>query len=320
MVTLEQLNFGVELECGGQTRESVARAVQSVVGGTVQHLGGPPYDPWCVTAPDGREWRVVADSSLSAYEPDKRAEVVTPILTWTDLSTVQEIVRALRRAKCAVNGQAGLHVHVGSELFTGKTLAILAKQVYANEELIFHAFAVSEERKARYTKPLDPAFITRLARRKPATRDAFFQCWYGTRQYTPTRYHQSRYAVVNFNSTALRDTIEFRSYTPEGLHAGKIKAAIVFSLALCARALNSRAASAKKKAYDPRSARYDFRVALILALKLSGPEHRNTRRHLMERMPGDAAFKFKEQRPRLTAVQKSEAITGAEADALQPSR
>jgi hypothetical protein len=196
MVTLEQLKFGVEIEVGAQTRNTVARAVQSVVGGTVQHLGGPPYDPWCVTAPDGREWRVVADSSLSAYEPDKRAEVVSPILTWTDLNTVQDIVRALRRAKCAVNGQAGLHVHVGSELFTGKTLAILAKQVYANEELIFHAFAVSEERKARYTKPLDPAFIQRLQRRKPVTREAFFQCWYNARQYQPTRYHQSRYYVA----------------------------------------------------------------------------------------------------------------------------
>jgi hypothetical protein len=88
-----------------------------------------------------------------------------------------------------------------------------------------------------------------------------------------------------------RNTIEFRAYTPEGLHAGKIKAAIVFSLALCARALNSRAASAKRKTYDPASAKYDFRVALILALRLSGPQHQHTRRHLLARMPGDAAFK-----------------------------
>jgi len=320
MVTLESLKFGVEIEVGSQTRETVARAVQSVVGGTVRHIGGPPYDPWAVTAPDGREWRVVADSSLSAYDPDKRAEVVTPILTWSDLSTVQEIVRALRRAKCSVNGQAGLHVHIDGSLFTGKTLAILAKQVYANEELIFHAFGVSEERKARYTKPLDPAFIQRLQRRKPVTREAFFQCWYNAKHYAPTRYHASRYHLLNLNSAALeRNTIEFRAYTPEGLHAGKIKAAIVFSLALCARALNSRAASAKKKTYDPRSARYDFRVALILALKLSGPEHRHTRRHLMERMPGDAAFKYKERRPLRTSVKKAEATTGAGAETLQPS-
>ena len=319
MITLQSLYFGVEVEVGGQTRETVAHAVHSVVGGTVRHIGGAPYDAWRVIAPDDREWNIVADSSLSAWPQEKRAEVVTPILTWDDMETVQEIVRAMRRAKCEVNGQAGLHVHIGAESFTGKTLAILAKQVYANEELIFHAFAVSEERKARYTKPLDPAFITRLERRKPRTREAFFQCWYNERQYTPTRYHNSRYAVVNFNSTALRNTIEFRSYTPEGLHAGKIKAAIVFSLALCARALNSHSASAKKKTYDPTSAKYDFRVALILALKLSGPDYKHTRQHLLARMPGDAAFKNPNQRPTKVAAQKTKVITEVEAETLQPS-
>jgi len=313
MYSIQSLRYGVEIEVCSQTRETVAHAVQSVVGGTVRHIGGTPYDAWCVTAPDGREWRVVADSSLSAYPQEQRAEVVTPILLWDDLPIVQEIVRALRRAHCIVNGQAGLHVHVDGALFTGKTLAILAKQVYANEELIFHAFAVSEERKARYTKPLDPAFIARLERRKPTTRDAFFQCWYNTRQFVPSRYHATRYHLLNFNSAAMpRNTIEFRAYTPEGLHAGKIKAAIVFSLALCAHALNSRAASAKKKAYDPASAKYDFRVALILALKLSGPEHKHTRRHLLARMPGDAAFKYASQRPKKRTEQKSEETTGPE--------
>jgi hypothetical protein len=310
MITMEQLSFGVEVEVGAQTRETVARAVQSVVGGTIRHIGGPPYDPWSLHAADGREWRVVADSSLP-YPPDLRAEVVSPILTWDDLPTVQAVVRALRCIHCEVGPLNGLHVHVGAESFTGKTLAILAKQVYANEELIFHAFGVSDERKARYTKPLDPAFIARLVRRKPVTREAFFHCWYNTKDYQPTRYHVTRYHLLNLNSAAMeRNTIEFRAYTPEGLHAGKIKAAIVFSLALCARALNSRAASAKRKTYDPASAKYDFRVAMILALRLSGPQHRHTRRHLLARMPGDAAFKHT-CRPGKSSVKQAEAASEA---------
>ena len=310
MITMEQLSFGLEVEVGGTTRAAVAQAVQAVVGGTIRHVGGPPYDPWSILAADGRDWRVVADSSLP-YPPDLRAEVVSPILTWTDLPTVQAVVRALRRIHCDVGPLNGLHVHVGAEHFTGKTLAILAKQVYANEELIFHAFGVSEERKARYTKPLDPAFIARLVRRKPVTRDAFFQCWYNAKHYQPTRYHVSRYVLLNLNSAALpRNTIEFRAYTPEGLHAGKIKAAIVFSLALCARALNSRAASARKKTYHLASAKYDFRIALILALRLSGPQHRNTRRHLLARMPGDAAFKHT-CRPGKSSVKQVEAASEA---------
>jgi hypothetical protein len=297
MVTIQSLRYGVEIECGGQTRETVAHAVQAVVGGTVHRIGSASVGAWGVRAPDGRAWSVVADSSLAAYPPDQRVELVTPILTWDDLSVLQEVVRALRGAGCITNDQTGLHVHVGAERFSGKALAIPAKQVYANEALIFHAFAVSDERKARYTRPLDPAFTARLLRSRVTTRDAFFRCWYGARTYTPTRYHPSRYTLVNMNSAALRDTVEFRAYTPDGLHAGKIKAAIVFSLVLCARALNTRAATARQKTYDPRSAKYDMRV-LLLHLNLSGPAHRNTRKHLLARMPGDAAFKYAEQRPK----------------------
>lgn len=95
-----------------------------------------------------------------------------------------------------------MHVHVDAALFTGKTLAILAKEIYANEELIIHAFAVSEERKARYTKPLDPTFIARLEHRKPKTREAFFNCWYGKANPTPQRYDPTRYVLVNFHSVA----------------------------------------------------------------------------------------------------------------------
>ena len=65
----------------------------------------------------------------TSYPPEERAEVVTPILTWDDLVIVQEIVRALCRAGCEVNGEAGLHVHVGAEHLTGKMPAILAKLV-----------------------------------------------------------------------------------------------------------------------------------------------------------------------------------------------
>ncbi|MFZ4398009.1 MAG: amidoligase family protein, partial [Kiritimatiellia bacterium] len=60
MITMEQLAFGLEVEVGGKTREAVAQAVQTVVGGTIRHVGGPPYDPWSILAADGREWRVVA--------------------------------------------------------------------------------------------------------------------------------------------------------------------------------------------------------------------------------------------------------------------
>lgn len=52
---MKTLRFGIEIETIGQTRAAVAQAIQTVVGGTVQHVGSPAcYDPYDVVAPDGR--------------------------------------------------------------------------------------------------------------------------------------------------------------------------------------------------------------------------------------------------------------------------
>lgn len=96
---MKTLRFGIEIETIGQTRDAVARAIQTVVGGTVQHIGSPAcYDPYDVVAADGRRWRVMADSSLNA-DRSRQAEVVSPILTYDDLETLQEVIRAVRRAR-----------------------------------------------------------------------------------------------------------------------------------------------------------------------------------------------------------------------------
>lgn len=103
---MKTLRFGIEIETIGQTRDAVARAIQTVVGGTVQHIGSPAcYDPYDVVAADGRRWRVMADSSLNA-DRSRQAEVVSPILTYDDLETLQEVIRAVRRAGARVDRAA----------------------------------------------------------------------------------------------------------------------------------------------------------------------------------------------------------------------
>ena len=74
------------------------------------------------------------------------------------------------------------------------------------------------------------------------------------------------------------------------LHAGKVKAYIQFVLALATKALNGKAASSRKREFNPESARYDFRV-FLLHLGLIGDEYKTARKHLLAAMPGDAAFK-----------------------------
>jgi len=103
------------------------------------------------------------------------------------------------------------------------------------------------------------------------------------------------------------------------LHAGKVKAAIQFGMALFAKALNTYAASAKKRKYDEASAKYDFRVFLISALGMKGDEFKTARKHLLALMPGDSAFKYGRPTGNAGKTKKTEATTGAGAEMLQPS-
>ena len=290
---LRDLTFGLELETTGRTREQVAWAVQSVVGGEVRRVGCPSsLDPWSVTDPGGRVWQVVADGSLTMAPPALRAEIVSPVLRYDDMALLQEVVRAVRRCGArAPEANAGVHCHVGVEKFDGRALANLAKIVYKQEPLLLYAFGVTPERLARYTRPISEDFIRRIERAKPKTKDELNPLWYGYRNTQPARYDQSRYCMVNINSAFYRNTIEFRFYNAT-LHAGKIKMIAQFSLALGAKALNARSACSCKRKFDPQSAKYDMRVFLISGLKMNGEEFRTARKHLLERMPGDAAFKY----------------------------
>ena len=232
----------------------------------------------------------MADASLSMAPPALRAEIVSPVLGYQDITDLQEVVRAVRRAGARAPQQnAGLHIHIGIESFDGRALANLAKIVYKQEALILHALGVTPERLARYTRPISAEFIARLERAKPKTKDDLNPLWYGYRNSQPTRYDQSRYSVLNFNPVWLYGTVEVRAFQSV-LHAGKVKSYVQFCLALAAKALNARSACSSKRTFDPQSAKFDLRVFMI-NLGMKGEEFKTARKHLLERMPGDAAFK-----------------------------
>jgi hypothetical protein len=311
-VKLQELRFGIEIETVKRERGTVANAIQSVVGGQTTHVGGSSYDTWEVRDEQGRTWKVMADSSLSNVPANLRAEVVSPVLSYEDIATLQDVVRAVRRCGATVDVKCGMHIHVDSSAFSGKTLANLAKIVHKQEPLILTALGVSEARLRQYTKPVSPEFIAKLERSRPRTLEQVNRLWYGFRNHNPTHYDQSRYHGVNLHNVWYRGTVEFRWFEAT-LHAGKVKAAIQFVLAIAAKALNSRGASSRKREFDPTSAKYDFRV-FLLHLGLIGDEFKSARKHLLNAMPGDAAWKNGRPKPKSPkpAAETAEVCCGAD--------
>jgi hypothetical protein len=289
-IDLRVLRFGVEIETVRRTRQQVAEAVQSVVGGTVRHAGAPAcYDPWVVTDARGREWHVVADAALVDVPMSQRAEVVTPVLVYADVPDLQEVVRAVRRCGARASAHCGIHVHVGAERFDARGLTSLARIVFKQEDLIFAALGVSEGRRDRYCRPMDERFAEGVAQRPAGSPERLKRLWYGGRtgderqHYSPTRCRG-----LNLHSVWFRGTVELR-YFNGTLHAGQVKTCVQFALALCAKALNTPNARWRKRRVGT-SSKYDFRV-FLLHLGLIGDEFKTARKFLLERLAGSAAWK-----------------------------
>jgi hypothetical protein len=279
---VKTLRFGIEIETVGQSKDLVARAIHSVVGGTVSGN----VDGAGVRDPQGRIWRVVNDGSLSGI---RNGEIVSPILTYADLDTLQEVIRAVRNAGCRADDSTGIHIHVDGSRFDAKAVVNLVKTINKQEFLIERALGIREARLGRYCKPIDQQFLRKIERSRPRTLEDVSRAWYGRNNPRPNRYDESRYHGLNLNSLFFRGTVEFR-YFNGTLHAGEVKAYVQFVLALAAKALASKAASSKKREFQAASAKYDFRV-FLLGLGLIGDEFKTARLHLLKHLTGSAAWK-----------------------------
>ena len=106
----------------------------------------------------------ISDGSLD--DRTTSAEVVTPILRWEDMDTLQAVVRELRKAGAKTPGCTSQHVHIGVGDFNARQIANFARIWYKQEELILKAVGTLPNRLAHYTKRTDRAFIDRLEKEK----------------------------------------------------------------------------------------------------------------------------------------------------------
>jgi hypothetical protein len=294
---MKTLKFGVEIELNG-SRETMARAIESVVGG--RH---DPYN-YSVTDARGRVWGVVHDGSLTGGI--ENGEVVTPILAYDDLDELLRVVAALAAAGCRPDAKCGVHVHVGVAHLGVKALTNLVKLVYKQERLIEHALGIQQQRLSQYCMPIREDFMRRLETAKPRTEEALKRVWYaGTASNIGTKYHESRYTGVNLHSYYQRGTTEFRYF--EGTNEPeKIKAYVQLCLALVATARDAKSAVSARRIFDPATAKYDFRC-FLLRIGFVGPEFKAARKQLLARLGGSAAWKGERRDRRARAAPRGSA-------------
>ncbi len=196
--------------------------------------------------------------------------MVTPILTYSDMETLQELIRQLRHAgaKSDATIGCGVHIHIGAKGHTPQTLRNLANIMASHESLIADALNLDRYRMIRYCRTVDPRFLEQVNKRKPTTMTQLADIWYSShngqlRQKPSLQRQPLPYAELpcDFykgtvriqalpNSMLQAETAEVR------LHAGQLKSYIQLCLALSQMAKTVKTASPKPQQNENRKIRH----------------------------------------------------------------
>ena len=299
---MKKQTLGVEVEMNNIERSRAAKVAAEFFGTgryeNTAHRNG--YSTWSAWDSQGREWKFQKDVSISGPDSEK-CELVTPILTYADMETLQELIRRLRKAgaKSDSTRGCGVHIHIGAKGHTPQTLRNLANIMASHESLLAEALELDHYRMSRYCRTVDPRFLEQLNRRKPTSMADLADIWYrsqGASYGRSQHYNDSRYHMLNLHATFTKGTVEFRLFQFDapangrrnGLHAGQLKSYIQLCLALSQMAKTVRTASPKPQQNE--NPKYAMRTWL-LRLGFIGEEFETARDILTRRLSGDAAFR-----------------------------
>lgn len=299
---MKKQTIGVEVEMNNIARDKAASIAAKFFGtgryeDTARRNG---YSTWSAWDADGREWKFQKDVSIAGADNEK-CEMVTPILTYSDIELLQELIRQLRRAgaKSDATRGCGVHIHIGANGHTPQTLRNLANIMASHESLLADALNLDRGRMNRYCRMVDQKFLEQLNKKKPTTMVQLADIWYTSNEASHGRdqhYNGSRYHMLNYHATFTKGTIEFRLFQfdapadgkQNGLHAGQLKSYIQLCLALSQMAKEVRTASPKEQ--QKENPKYAMRTWL-LRLGFIGDEFKTAREILTKRLAGDTAFR-----------------------------
>ena len=299
---MKNQTIGVEVEMNSITRQKAAKVAADFFGtGRFENTAGRNgYSTWSAWDAQGREWKFQKDVSIAGPD-EQKCELVTPILTYGDIETLQELCRQLRHAgaKSDASRGCGVHIHIGAQGHTPQSLRNLANIMASHESLIAEALKLDRSRMSRYCRTVDSNFLAKVNSRKPKTMAQLADIWYtshGASYGRSHHYNDSRYHMLNLHATFTKGTVEFRLFqfdepTAErrgGIHAGQLKSYIQLCLALSQMAKDVRTASPKPQQNE--NPKYAMRTWL-LRLGFIGGEFATARDFLTRNLTGDTAFR-----------------------------
>lgn len=303
--SIQNQNFGVEIELTGITRATAAAAIAEYFGKTSRHIG-TSYDTYGARDRKGRTWKAMRDGSIRCEkkrgdeiipaDQQYSCEVVTPILQYEDIEDLQNVVRALVKKGAMANTSCGIHVHVDGANHTPESLSRLLNFAIGRQDLFYEALQIGD-RANRWCHKISPELFKAMKQTGRQSRDAAEHIWYSPRNdgyeggISHSHYNTTRYHGINLHAFFTKGTVEFRLFNGT-THAGKIKAYIQFCLAMSAWAINCDHDDLHFKRianYTQEQKAALMKRVLVNRLGMRGPEFKTARLHLTSTFAAETA-------------------------------
>jgi len=295
MITIQNQNFGVEIELTGITRREAASVIAEYYGSTPSSAG-TYYDVYTATDRKGRKWKAMSDGSIHTTRKvdgrqvsagtDYSCEVVTPILQYDDIEDLQNIVRALVAHGAVANSSCGIHVHIDGANHTPQSLTRLLNFAIGRQDLFYEALRIGD-RANRWCHKISRSLLKAMKNDTCKTNHSMEAIWYSAANdnyrgsISHEHYNETRYHGINLHAFFTKGTVEFRLFNGT-THAGKIKAYIQFCLAMSAWAINAPDKMYYKSctSYSRQQKATLMMNVLTRRLGMTGAEFKTARLHL----------------------------------------
>ena len=209
MITIQNQNFGVEIELTGITRQAAAQVIADYCGTIGTRFMGTAYKTYEAVDNKGRRWKCMRDASITPQRrvnahvvdanDEYKCEVVTPILQYEDIPDLQAIVRALVKKGAMANASCGIHVHVDGANHTPESLSRLLNFATGRQDLFYESLQIGE-RADQWCHKISPKLFKAMKKQGRSSRTAAEEIWYSSvndgysggishGHYNQTRYH-----------------------------------------------------------------------------------------------------------------------------------
>lgn len=200
---MKSQKFGIEIEFSFITRPQARETIR-------QFFGNQDMLDW-----KGRAWKIVRDGSVRAKKRLESGEVIeadenykvelnSPILEYEDFELLSGVLSSLRHRGAEISDVCGLHIHVGGEGHTARSLRNLLNLFMQKEKVMQEAFQIDPYRLNQYCRTVSEELIPIMNRRKKPTLEKLKEQW--------QQFDSSRYRMLNLDSFYENKGLEFRLF------------------------------------------------------------------------------------------------------------